>query len=70
MHDIIERPKVIDVDTAKSVGADKVVIVQCIDEFLTNNDCYQVMPQAHNPYGDGKACIRIFENIKDLLDVS
>ena len=70
MRDVTERPEAIEAGTVKLVGANKAVIVSCVDELLTDIDCYQVMSQAHNPYGDGKACIRIVQNIKDLLDVS
>ena len=70
MRDVTERPEAVEAGTVKLVGANKVVIVSCIDELLTDADCYEVMSQAHNPYGDGQACSRIVENIKDLLDVS
>lgn len=70
MRDVTERPEAIGAGTVKLVGANKAVIVSCIDELLTDTEGYQVMSQAHNPYGDGKACRRIVENIKDLLDVS
>ena len=70
MRDVTERPEAIKAGTVKFVGANKAVIISCIDELLTDTDCYQVMSQAHNPYGDGKACRRIVGNIKDLLDVS
>ena len=70
MRDVTERPEAIEAGTVKLVGTNKTVIVSSIDELLTDTHCYQVMSQAHNPYGDGKACRRIVENIKDLLDGS
>ena len=70
MRDVTERPEAVEAGTVKLVGANKALIFSCVDELLTDTACYQTMSQAHNPYGDGKACKRIVENIKDLLNVS
>ena len=45
--------------TVKLVGTNIKKITSALDLLLTNKDEYEAMSFAHNPYGDGKACIRI-----------
>lgn len=59
MRDTTERPEAVAAGTVKLVGTDVTTIVGQVNELLTNPDAYQRMSQAHNPYGDGKACRRI-----------
>ena len=70
MRDITERPEALKAGTVKLVGANKSMIISSVNELLTDHNSYRIMSEAHNPYGDGKACIRIVKNIKDLLHVS
>jgi UDP-N-acetylglucosamine 2-epimerase (non-hydrolysing) len=70
MRDVTERPEAVEAGTVKLVGAKKTSIVYHIDKLLTDHDYYETMSQAHNPYGDGKACEKIVRHIKDKLDVS
>ena len=70
MRDVTERPEAIEAGTVKLVGAKKTSIVSHIDKLLTDQDYYEKMSQAHNPYGDGKACEKIVRHIKDKLNVS
>lgn len=70
MRDVTERPEAVEAGTVKVVGARKATIVFHVDKLLTDHDHYQTMSQAHNPYGDGKACKRIVEHTKDKLNVS
>ena len=37
-----------------------------IQDLLNNKDRYQQMSALHNPYGDGKACERIVNHIKEI----
>jgi UDP-N-acetylglucosamine 2-epimerase (non-hydrolysing) len=64
MRDTTERPEAVDAGTVKLVGTDKDRIVSAVHALLTNPDEYQKMSRAHNPYGDGKACERIVNKIK------
>ena len=66
MRDTTERPEAVDAGTVKLVGTDVRVMTQALTELLTNQDTYDAMSYAHNPYGDGKACQRI----RDLLAAS
>jgi UDP-N-acetylglucosamine 2-epimerase (non-hydrolysing) len=61
MRDVTERPEAIAAGTVKLVGANQQQIIQNVNELLVNEDLYLAMSQAHNPYGDGKACARIVE---------
>lgn len=64
MRDTTERPEAVEAGTVKLVATDIERITGCIDELLTNVNAYQAMSFAHNPYGDGKACVRIIEALK------
>ena len=70
MRDVTERPEAIAAGTVKLVGAKKTSIVSHINKLLTDQDYYEKMSEAHNPYGDGKACEKIVRHIKDKLNVS
>ena len=69
MRDVTERPEAVEAGTVKLVGAKKASIIWHIEKLLTDSHYYQIMSQAHNPYGDGNACKRIVDNIKDRLNV-
>lgn len=59
MRDTTERPEGIAAGTLKLVGTDEEVIYQNFKELLENQESYDVMAHASNPYGDGFACKRI-----------
>ena len=61
MRDTTERPEGIDAGTLKLVGTDEDVIYRNFKELLENEESYNKMAHAANPYGDGKACKRIAE---------
>ena len=58
-RDTTERPEGIEASTLKLVGTDEEVIYSNFKELLENQEAYNAMAKANNPYGDGKACIRI-----------
>jgi len=64
MRDVTERPEAIDAGTVRLVGANRERIVKNMCELLDNSDVYQSMSLAHNPYGDGKACNRIIDVLR------
>jgi UDP-N-acetylglucosamine 2-epimerase (non-hydrolysing) len=64
MRDVTERPEAVEAGTVKLVGASKDNIIFNIDLLLNDEALYKKMSQAHNPYGDGKACDRIVEFIR------
>ncbi len=59
MRDTTERPEGINAGTLKLVGTDEKAIYQNFKLLLDNRNAYDAMAHASNPYGDGKACIRI-----------
>jgi len=59
MRDTTERPEAVSAGTVELVGTNKRKIVEAIDELLKKDAKYIAMSKAHNPYGDGKACIKI-----------
>ena len=64
MRDSTERPEAIEAGTVRLVGTDSSVIRDAVQELLDDVAVHQRMSQAHNPYGDGKACDRIVEFLK------
>ena len=65
MRDTTERPEALDAGTVKLVGTDYDKIVGEVSELLDNPEAYKKMSQAVNPYGDGLACGRIVERLKN-----
>ncbi|WP_391088858.1 non-hydrolyzing UDP-N-acetylglucosamine 2-epimerase [Vibrio sp. NH-UV-68] len=59
MRDTTERPEAVAAGTVKLVGTEIHRIVSSLHVLLTDNNEYEKMSFAHNPYGDGKACQRI-----------
>jgi len=65
MRDTTERPEAVDAGTVKLVGTDIDRIVAEVSTLLTDDNAWQAKSHAHNPYGDGKACGRILQALKD-----
>ncbi|WP_273858897.1 non-hydrolyzing UDP-N-acetylglucosamine 2-epimerase [Photobacterium sp. GSS17] len=63
MRDTTERPEAVSAGTVKLVGTDVEKIVSNLNQLLTDESAYQAMSYAHNPYGDGKACERILNEL-------
>ncbi|WP_269432990.1 non-hydrolyzing UDP-N-acetylglucosamine 2-epimerase [Colwellia sp. TT2012] len=59
MRDTTERPEAIASGTVKLVGTEINKITDALSLLLTNEEAYNAMSFAHNPYGDGEACKRI-----------
>ena len=68
MRDVTERPEAVEAGTVKLVGALKTNIISSIHLLLNDEALYTKMSQAHNPYGDGKACDRIVEYIRESVN--
>lgn len=66
MRDTTERPEALEAGTVKLVGTDFDAIISSVTDLLDNQESYQKMSQATNPYGDGLACERIVSFIKAL----
>lgn len=59
MRDTTERPEGITAGTLKLVGTDEGQIYDNFKLLLESDEAYDAMTKASNPYGDGKACVRI-----------
>ena len=72
LRDTTERPEGVRAGTLKLVGTNPARVKEAMTALLTDEALYRQMSQAPNPYGDGKASIRIVEilekNIKKLVD--
>jgi len=66
MRDTTERPEAVDAGTVKLVGTDKETIITEAQKLIDNQEEYNTMSKAHNPYGDGKACEKIVEFVKKV----
>lgn len=65
MRDTTERPEAVEAGTVKLVGTNSAMIVAEVSRLLDDASAYQSMARAHNPYGDGKAALRIRDAILD-----
>jgi UDP-N-acetylglucosamine 2-epimerase (non-hydrolysing) len=59
MRETTERPEAVDAGTVRLVGTDQAKIVREACQLLDNQQDYQAMSRAMNPYGDGLASSRI-----------
>lgn len=64
MRDTTERPEAVEAGTVRLLGTNASVIREAVQELLDDTALYTKMSQAHNPYGDGKACERILSFLK------
>ena len=64
MRDTTERPEGVEAGTLRLVGTDEETIYQNFKELIENQEVYEKMAHACNPYGDGHAC----ERIADILE--
>ena len=65
MRDTTERPEALTAGTVKLVGTDYAKIVGEVSTLLEDTAAYERMSKAVNPYGDGLACGRIVETLKN-----
>ena len=66
MRDVTERPEAVDAGTVELVGANKERIIAGVSRLLEDEAHYSKMSQAHNPYGDGRACDRILAVLRNI----
>ena len=59
MRDTTERPEAVEAGTVRLVGTDYQKIVDHVTMLMEDQDVYQTMQRAVNPYGDGLAAERI-----------
>ena len=64
MRDTTERPEALEAGTVKLVGTNYDMIVSEVSALLDNQEYYNTMSKAVNPYGDGLACGRIVDVLR------
>lgn len=69
LRDTTERPEAIQAGTVQLVGTVQNNVYKAARRLLLDRSQYDKMAQAINPYGDGKAAIRIVRVITDFLYV-
>lgn len=67
MRETTERPEAVDAGTVKLVGTDRELIYGEVSNLLDDQEAYQSMSLAHNPYGDGLASARIRDAIIEFF---
>ncbi|AKX50702.1 non-hydrolyzing UDP-N-acetylglucosamine 2-epimerase [Thiopseudomonas alkaliphila] len=65
MRDTTERPEAVESGTVKLVGTNIDEITLKVQKLLDNeNNIYEIMSKAHNPYGDGYSSMLILKALK------
>lgn len=67
-RDLTERIEGVQAGTAKVVGTDRHRIIHEVTRLLNDREDYEVMSKSLNPYGDGKASVRIREKLLELCN--
>ncbi len=65
MRDTTERPEAVEAGTVLLVGTDKEKIKDSVSLLLDDASSYKRMSDAVNPYGDGNACSRIVDYLRN-----
>lgn len=65
-----ERPEAVEAGTIKLAGIKFGDIYRITKEVLDNTDEYEKMSKSSNPYGDGKACMRIVDKLFEMFNES
>jgi UDP-N-acetylglucosamine 2-epimerase (non-hydrolysing) len=69
LRDVTERQEAVFAGTVKLVGTNTTAIVNAAGLLLNNEEYYQSMSRAVNPYGDGRASERICEAILKYYNI-
>jgi len=67
MRDTTERPEALEAGTVKLVGTNKEKIIQEAQKLIDDKMAYKEMSLSHNPYGDGQACAKIVDFLKEIV---
>ena len=66
MRDSSERPEAIKAGTVKLVGTDYSKIIEESQKLIDDENEYNMMSKAYNPYGDGKASLKVLNFVKSI----
>jgi len=62
-----ERPEAIDAGCARLAGTRRASIAGQIEALWSDAEAWRAMARAGNPFGDGTACVRIVDSLRDAL---
>lgn len=65
MRDTTERPEAVEAGTVLLIGTNREKIEQGVSQLLDDTEMYRRMSEAVNPYGDGHACERIVNKLRE-----
>ncbi|WP_426978399.1 non-hydrolyzing UDP-N-acetylglucosamine 2-epimerase [Pseudarthrobacter sp. O4] len=69
MRDNTERPEAVDAGTVALIGTDEEVIFKEVDRLLHDQEHFDSMANAVNPYGDGRASERTVAAVAAMLNL-
>lgn len=67
MREVTERPEALAAGTVALTGSSEASIIKTVNALLDNAKMYRHMADAKNPYGDGKASVRIADFIRQSI---
>jgi UDP-N-acetylglucosamine 2-epimerase (non-hydrolysing) len=67
LRDVTERTEAVTVGAARLVGRDPRAVREAVDQLLTDEDARRRMMGHPNPYGDGRAAVRMVEAAREML---
>jgi len=70
LRDVTERPEAVKAGTVRVIGTEEQVVYNEGTLLLENKEEYDKMANAVNPYGDGKASLRIIQAIKYAFNLT
>lgn len=70
MRSHTERPEGVDLGWSQLVGSDASAIIKAVQALMQRTEPDQEIPVAANPYGDGRAAIRIANAMADSLNMT
>lgn len=67
LRETTERPEALMAGTVRLVGTDRERILSEVSRLLTDDEAYESMARAQNPFGDGHAAERIAQTVSEFL---
>jgi UDP-N-acetylglucosamine 2-epimerase (non-hydrolysing) len=63
IRDVTERPECVQIGAGKLIGSSADALIKNTDMLIRSQDAYEAMCYKKNPFGDGKASIRIVDHL-------
>jgi UDP-N-acetylglucosamine 2-epimerase (non-hydrolysing) len=67
MREVTERPEAVDAGTVRLVGTDRKRIVQEVEHLMLDENQYELMSRAHNPYGKGDSAQLVISALRETF---